>query len=174
MHAIIEITAPRQSAPIELTVGVTPTPFGSAVLCWDALGVRQLGLHLNPTQALEALSSQSLLQDDRVAANVLSDILNGRESSMPIVLCGTPFQREVWRALIQTERGQTMSYGELAQTLGRPTATRAVASAVAANRIGLLVPCHRVVRQDGFIGQFRWGSEIKRQLLDWEAHRSDG
>ena len=81
---------------------------------------------------------------------------------------GTPFQQKVWRALCAIPAGQTISYTQLAQSLGLPTAVRAVASACAANVLAVAIPCHRVLRSDGSISGYRWGVARKRALLDRE------
>ena len=81
---------------------------------------------------------------------------------------GTLFQREVWSALRQIPAGQTLSYGELARRIGRPQAVRAVGLANGANPVGIVVPCHRVVRTDGSLSGYRWGVERKRLLLERE------
>lgn len=81
---------------------------------------------------------------------------------------GTDFQRQVWQALLQIPSGQTVSYAELAARIGRPDATRAVANAVARNRLACVIPCHRVVRKDGSTGGYRWGTDRKRSLLERE------
>lgn len=84
---------------------------------------------------------------------------------------GTAFQRTVWRGLLEVGWGKRISYGALAGMLGRPRAVRAVASAVAANPIALLIPCHRIVRADGQVGGYRWGRALKETLLELEAGR---
>ncbi len=83
-------------------------------------------------------------------------------------LAGTPFQRQVWEELRKIERGQTRTYAEIARALGNPRAVRAVGRACATNPVSLLVPCHRVIREDGHLGGYRWGLERKEQLLAWE------
>lgn len=88
---------------------------------------------------------------------------------MPLDLAGSVFQRQVWEALRQIPVGQTASYRDIAQQLDQPKAFRAVANACGANPIAVIVPCHRVLRQDGGLGGYRWGLERKRQLLDREA-----
>ncbi len=90
---------------------------------------------------------------------------------LPLDLRGTAFQMQVWRFLLSVREGDVLSYGELAAQIGRPKAARAVASACAANRVGILVPCHRVLRGDGNLGGYRWGPERKRALLDAERSR---
>ena len=86
-------------------------------------------------------------------------------SEPPLDLAGTPFQQEVWRALRAVPPGETTTYAELARRIGRPSAVRAVAGAVAANPLAVLVPCHRVIRSDGSLSGYRWGVVRKRELL---------
>jgi AraC family transcriptional regulator of adaptative response/methylated-DNA-[protein]-cysteine methyltransferase len=83
---------------------------------------------------------------------------------------GTPFQREVWKALCDIPVGTTASYREIAARIGRPNSSRAVGQACAANPIAPLVPCHRALRSDGALSGYRWGIERKRALLDREAN----
>ena len=87
---------------------------------------------------------------------------------LPLDLRGTAFQMKVWRFLLSVGEGEVISYGELASQIEQPRAARAVASACAANRIAVLVPCHRVLRGDGGLGGYRWGLKRKRALLDAE------
>ena len=89
---------------------------------------------------------------------------------LPIVTAGTPFQQRVWEALRQVPAGSTTTYRALAEAIGQPGAVRAVGSACGANRVAVLIPCHRAVRTDGGLGGFRWGLERKRALLDRERH----
>jgi AraC family transcriptional regulator, regulatory protein of adaptative response / methylated-DNA-[protein]-cysteine methyltransferase len=92
---------------------------------------------------------------------------------LPLDLQGTAFQFRVWKFLLAIPKGAVLSYGELARGIGAPRAVRAAASACAANRIAVLVPCHRVLRGDGGLGGYRWGLERKRALIDAErAHRA--
>jgi O-6-methylguanine DNA methyltransferase len=82
---------------------------------------------------------------------------------------GTPFQMKVWEALRKIPQGETRCYSDVAKMIGQPTATRAVASAIAKNPIALFNPCHRVIRADGSLGKFAWGPERKRALLEREG-----
>jgi AraC family transcriptional regulator of adaptative response/methylated-DNA-[protein]-cysteine methyltransferase len=93
---------------------------------------------------------------------------SGPRPDLALDLRGTAFQIRVWRFLLQIPQGDVVSYGELAAGIGAPTAVRAAASACAANRIAVLVPCHRVLRGDGSLGGYRWGLERKRALIDRE------
>ena len=89
--------------------------------------------------------------------------------NLPLDVRGTAFQRRVWQALQAIPVGQTISYSEIARSIGAPKAVRAVASACAANNIAVAIPCHRVVRHDGDISGYAWGVERKRELIAREA-----
>ncbi|WP_336368599.1 methylated-DNA--[protein]-cysteine S-methyltransferase [Marinobacter sp. C2H3] len=105
----------------------------------------------------------------RVAQSLEQD---STDASLPLDLRGTPFQQSVWRSLQDIPAGTTVSYASLARKLGKPRAVRAVAGACAANRVAVLVPCHRVVRSDGGLSGYRWGVERKQALLAQEARAS--
>jgi AraC family transcriptional regulator of adaptative response/methylated-DNA-[protein]-cysteine methyltransferase len=105
------------------------------------------------------------------------DALNGYiqnkqpRPELPLDLKGTAFQIKVWEFLLSLRDGDVISYSELAQAIDKPRAVRAAASACAANKIAVLVPCHRILRGDGGLGGYRWGLERKRALLDAERSR---
>lgn len=88
---------------------------------------------------------------------------------LPLDVRGTAFQERVWRALTKIRAGETTTYMELAQRIGKPKAVRAVASACAANSLAVAIPCHRVVQKSGSLAGYRWGVERKRQLLERES-----
>jgi AraC family transcriptional regulator of adaptative response/methylated-DNA-[protein]-cysteine methyltransferase len=96
---------------------------------------------------------------------------NSPRPELPLDLRGTAFQVRVWRFLLRVPEGDVVSYGEVAQGIGAPKAVRAAASACAANKIAVLIPCHRVLRGDGGLGAYRWGIERKRALIDAERSR---
>ncbi|MEA2828728.1 MAG: AraC family transcriptional regulator [Actinomycetota bacterium] len=89
--------------------------------------------------------------------------------NLPLDVRGTAFQQRVWQALRAIPAGRTATYGEIAATIGAPTAVRAVAAACAANQLAVAIPCHRVVRTDGSLSGYRWGVDRKRLLLEREA-----
>lgn len=97
--------------------------------------------------------------------------LEGRAShlDLPLDIRATAFQQRVWAALRKIPCGATRSYHAVAKAIGQPSATRAVARACATNPVAIAIPCHRVVREDGKLGGYRWGIERKRQLLEREA-----
>ena len=91
---------------------------------------------------------------------------------LPLDLQATAFQRRVWQELQRIPRGRTRTYSQVARALGRPKAVRAVARACATNPVSVVVPCHRVVRQDGSLAGYRWGLSRKEQLLASERSAS--
>jgi AraC family transcriptional regulator, regulatory protein of adaptative response / methylated-DNA-[protein]-cysteine methyltransferase len=93
---------------------------------------------------------------------------------LPLDLRGTPFQQRVWAELRRIPYGETRSYTQMAQALGMPNAVRAAAHANACNPVSLIVPCHRVLRQDGSLGGYRWGLDRKKKLLERERKLMSG
>lgn len=93
--------------------------------------------------------------------------------TLPLDLRGTAFQLQVWQALREIPTGETVSYQELAKKLGKPNAVRAVASACGANKLAIVIPCHRVVRSDGALSGYRWGMARKAQLLQRERNKEE-
>lgn len=114
-------------------------------------------------------ADRSIVRVPGAFANICDALFSARPVAPALDLDGSAFQVDVWTALRQIGRGETVSYRSLARRIGRPKATRAVANAVARNRIAVLVPCHRVIRSDGSLGKYRWGAERKAALLDWEC-----
>lgn len=112
----------------------------------------------------------TLVRDDEGLSEVAS-VLDGatrgvgNATRLPLDLAGTAFQIRVWEALRAIPSGETRTYSEVAEEIGMPRAVRAVASACAANEAALAIPCHRVIRRDGSLGGYRWGTEVKEALL---------
>lgn len=111
--------------------------------------------------------------DDIILASYLGLVQQYIESpsdrlDLPLDIQGTAFQKRVWQALQTVPTGIQLSYSELANMIGQPTAIRAVASACAANLLALAIPCHRIVKKDGSVSGYRWGVARKQRLLDME------
>lgn len=107
---------------------------------------------------------------ERVVAEVVGFVEHPRLGlDLPLDIRGTAFQQRVWQALREIPVGTTVSYSEVAQRIGAPRSVRAVAHAVASNRLAVAIPCHRVVRNDGALAGYRWGVERKRALIEREA-----
>ena|SRR5690554_276626 len=153
------------------TVLVAQTPKG---VCALFMGEDSEALE----SALRELYPNARRADARHASpnvkGILSEVIAfidapAQELDIALDLHGTDFQRRVWQALRQVPLGQRATYAEIARAIGRPTASRAVAGACAANRVSLAVPCHRIVRSDGGLSGYRWGVARKRALLEREA-----
>jgi len=115
----------------------------------------------------------TLARGDRQLVGLAESIFEpGLRVRPDLHLSGTDFQIAVWNSLYQIPLGGTASYQAVAEAIGRPRAVRAVANAVASNRLAYLVPCHRVVRSNGALGGYRWGVALKSALLDWETAES--
>jgi AraC family transcriptional regulator of adaptative response/methylated-DNA-[protein]-cysteine methyltransferase len=153
------------------------SPLGRVLVAVTTDGVCAIMLGDDEASLLGALRRQepgaSLAANDpdaRALADAIATYIAGRGPSPATALDqrGTPFQRRVWAALVEVPESATVTYTELASRIGSPAAYRAVANACGANRIAVLVPCHRAVRADGGPGGYRWGVERKRALLECE------
>jgi AraC family transcriptional regulator of adaptative response/methylated-DNA-[protein]-cysteine methyltransferase len=114
-----------------------------------------------------------LLEDENETGSICHQIFDvtpkGGRTPFHLFLRGTNFQLKVWQALLTIPSGRLTSYGDLAAKIRAPKAQRAVGSAVGANPIAYLIPCHRVIRSLGVIGDYRWGTERKQAMIAWET-----
>lgn len=168
-------------AGLAICHGFAPSPFGPALVAWTGRGICHLAFCSGDEPArlaeLAGLWPRATLQrDDAQAAELMKRIFPGSAPASPLhlLLRGTNFQIKVWEALLRCPPGRLLSYGELARRAGAPAAPRAVGSALAANTIGFLIPCHRVIRDSGEVNHYRWGSERKLAMLGWEAAQAEG
>lgn len=141
-------------AGVTLGWGQADTPFGTALVGWTPRGLCYLAF-----------------LDGDAAQRLLDQVFPGtpQPGRLHLLLRGTNFQLKVWEALLRLPPGRRVSYTQLAALAGTPKAQRAVGSALAANAIAYLIPCHRVIRESGDSGQYRWGGERKVAMLAWEA-----
>ncbi len=164
---------------LRLAYGWHASPFGDCLIIASERGVCGLGFADNGGRddALASLGSQldrAELAEDPGATAHYADLAFGRASgNLHLVLRGTPFQIQVWRALLRIPPGDAVSYSQIANVIGRPTARRAVGQACGANPIPWLIPCHRVLRADGAIWGYRWGDRRKQLMLAWEAAKAE-
>jgi len=161
---------------VKIRYGKTSTPFGTALIGWTSRGICNLAFcegdaEQEKQKLISQWSAASLLHDDEEASRMSRRIFqsNPQREKLHLVLSGTNFQIKVWEALLNIGSSQLISYGMLARLAGSPKAQRAVGSAVAANKIGFLIPCHRVIREGGEVGQYRWGSNRKIAIQAWDA-----
>ena len=169
----------RMGADLEIRHGVCPTPFGDALVLVTERGIA--GLEFVGDDGAAALERArehwplSRLVSDRAAAMRAVEGLFDRAAGAHthLLLKGTNFQIKVWTAMLSVPAGRLISYGELARDLGRPKAAQAIGRALSANPVGFLVPCHRVIRATGALGDYRWGHVRRRALLAWEAAQAE-
>jgi len=155
-----------------IDAGFVETPFGCCCIGNGPHGVCFLEfVGKDERSALTAAWPQAQVRwNDAVAEEIASGMFQtGSQMQLKALVRGTPFQLRVWRALIRIPAGCVVSYGQLAEAVGNPGAARAVGTAVGANPLAYLIPCHRVIRETGVIGQYRWGHERKRVMLGWEG-----
>src|ERR1700722_15396156 len=162
-----------------ITIGFADSPFGRCLVGESHRGLCHLSFmdSNDKSAALAEVKSEwprAKLQRDDIAASKLANRIfyptTVRNSQIPLraFVRGTPFQVRVWRALLQVQRGTLVSYGGLAAAVDQPTAARAVGSAVGQNALAYLIPCHRVIRETGVLGDYRWGKIRKRAIIAWE------
>lgn len=133
------------------------------------IGNVRISCKFNAVNEVEFIERRNYFKPTTIP-KALQSVLRGNQFDEVRVLLprGTEFQQLVWEILLQVPFGQTVSYGAIAESLGGKTMARAVGSAVAANPLAILIPCHRVLPANGATGQYRWGEERKKSLLDWE------
>lgn len=170
-----------RAAGLEIRWAVHATPFGEACFALTSRGLAGLSfVDGDAAKALEDLRMRwpgAVLRHDpaatRPAAAELEARLRGQAPKpLALLLKGSPFQLRVWEALLRVPDGAVVSYGQLAEAAGAPGASRAVGTALASNPIGVLIPCHRVIRGTGALGEYRWGTSRKRALLALESARN--
>ncbi|NJL98301.1 MAG: methylated-DNA--[protein]-cysteine S-methyltransferase [Synechococcaceae cyanobacterium SM2_3_2] len=166
---------------LTIEYGIHATPLGDCLIATTARGVCKLdfGDPVHPGAAQHHLREewpQAEIVHNQQATQAISDrILQPLATQLdPLVLWvkGTNFQIQVWRALLNLPFGGLTTYQDLAIVMGRPSAARAVGTALGRNPVGYFIPCHRVIRASGELGGFRWGVERKSVLLGWEASHS--
>ncbi len=164
----------------DVRFAVADTSLGALLVAESDKGICAVALGDDPDTLVRDLQDRfpkaRLIGDDDVFQRRVAEVVGlvehpGRGVELPLDIRGTAFQQKVWAALRRIPAGQTLSYAELAERIGDPKAVRAVAGACAANSLALLVPCHRIVRTDGALSGYRWGTERKRVLLQRESGR---
>ena len=168
-----------------MAAGFADTPFGECLIGRSPRGICHLSfVGEGREDALRNLRVQwprAVIERDDGTAHGLAAQMFVRGTApaaragapvLRLMVRGSTFQVRVWRALLSIPAGTLASYGGLASALGSPSAARAVGSAVAKNDIAFLIPCHRVIRETGVVGEYRWGHERKRAMLAWEGSRA--
>lgn len=158
---------------VKIRFGFGASPLGKVLIAASKRGVCHLAFVEggNEKQALIELKEKwpnAEFKEDKATASRLASAVFSKRKRMRVALQGTPFQLKVWQALLNIPPGHVLTYRDIAQSIGRPNSARAVGTAVAQNTVGFLIPCHRVIRETGVIGEYRWGTDRKKALLAWE------
>jgi len=166
-----------------ITAGFAESPFGTCLIAESPRGV----CHLSFVDSKSRRGGEATIRadwphvriewDDAPPSRVAATLFHESEASDPqptlrALVRGTAFQVRVWRALLDVPRGAMTSYGRIADAVCSRAAARAVGAAVGSNRLAYLIPCHRVIRETGVVGDYRWGTERKRAMIAWESART--
>jgi AraC family transcriptional regulator of adaptative response/methylated-DNA-[protein]-cysteine methyltransferase len=172
----------RGGSDLVIYYGFYASPFGTCLIGATARGICHLAFldEDKRVPAIEELRSawpNAKLREDIRAVSKAGEAIfrsgtNRRNQDISVFLSGTRFQLKVWEAVLRIPPGFVLSYGDIGKALGIPGAARAVGTALARNPVAYLIPCHRVIRETGIIGDYRWGSSRKRAMLAWERGSS--
>ncbi len=165
---------------VKITYGYGNTPFGKALIGFTKRGVSYLGFIDNLNENKEQLFNRfkeiwekaDLLENDKQAQEYLNKIFIDKKK-FDLYVKGTNFQINIWKALLNIPTGTIATYQDIAKSINKPKAVRAVASAISSNHIGYLIPCHRVLAKSGAMSGYRWGIERKKILVAYEAIKKD-
>lgn len=167
-------------AGVDMVWGAAPSPFGTAVVTMTEYGISGIGFADAETTVDDAFldlarrwpMARFTRDDQRIApevAKIFTPEKWSAEQPVKLVLIGTNFEVQVWQTLLKIPVGQAATYSAVAQSVGRPKASRAVGAAVGRNPISFVIPCHRVVGSSGALTGYHWGVPRKRAILGWEA-----
>jgi len=171
----------QQGEGLSIFFGIHSTPFGQTFIAVTARGICQLIFIDKQTkyQLVQNLKQvwplAELIEDLEQTVVIVEQLFSpepSNEKPLSLWVKGTNFQINVWRALLKIPEGELQSYKNIAQQIGKPKATRAVGTAIGANPIALIIPCHRVIRQSGELGGYRWGLSRKHAMIAREAMKN--
>ena len=176
-------TYSRGGRGVDISYTITTSPMGHLLVAVTERGVCAVRMADSDAELENDLRQEfpnaGLKRDDSALRESVQKILDHLEKNeprldLPLDIKATAFQRQVWDHLRAIPYGQTVSYGDVAKALGKPGAVRAVGRACATNPVALVIPCHRVVREDKTLGGYRWGLDRKKKLLDHERRAHKG
>ncbi len=172
----------KMGAGLNIDYGFCTSPFGECLMAITQRGICHLGFIQkdNKSDALQQLfetwPGAEFSENSKSIEPFLNQIFNldktKKSRQFNLLIRGTNFQINVWKALLRIPSGNVASYQDIAEYIGRPKAFRAVASAIAINPVAYLIPCHRVISKSGKIHQYRWGSSRKKMIVGREAART--
>lgn len=169
----------QKGGQLQLKYSINSCQFGNYIIASSDKGICYLHFYQDEATAITELQqawpkATLVYTSDTQHEQVQAFFQNTapQNTRIKLHLQGTPFQLKVWEALLRIPEGYLTSYSSLAQQIGQPTASRAVGTAIGSNPVAFLIPCHRVIKSVGGIGEYRWGSERKMAIIGWEAARN--
>ncbi len=196
LFTTLEAVTPQEyklrGSGIQIEFGFHQTPFGNCLIgvtergvCWlSFFNVDDDGRH--ELESMKAHWHNSVFhQDQGLTKNFVESIFNRNNAGLPagkagaqrklhLFVKGTNFQIKVWEALLRIPMGDVTTYQQIAEKISNPKAMQAVGSAVGSNHIAYLIPCHRVIRKDGILGEYRWEATRKKSIIGWEMAKASG
>ena len=159
---------------MRLRWGWAPTPFGKGLFVMAERGLAGLAFSDGDDEATFAdmhrrFPAADWRRDDEAAQATAIHAFTGGEGPLPVVLIGSPYHVQVWKALLRIPAGETATYGQVACWAGKPRAFQATGGAIGANPISLLIPCHRAIGKSGKLTGYHWGLARKAAILGMEA-----
>lgn len=171
----------ERGSGIHIQYGFHHSPFGNCLIgitergiCWLSF----LAVDEDQKNAIEEMKlywHNSVFHEDRKLTKAFIDEIfhKAPQQKLHLFVKGTNFQIKVWEALLRIPTGEVTTYQDIARSIQNPNAVQAVGSAVGSNHIAYLIPCHRVIRKDGVLGQYRWSSARKKSMIGWEMAQID-
>jgi AraC family transcriptional regulator, regulatory protein of adaptative response / methylated-DNA-[protein]-cysteine methyltransferase len=189
LFTTLEAVTPQEykqhGAGIRIEYGIHGTPFGACLIgvtdrgiCWLSF----LQTDEDPRREIELMKGHwhnSTFHQDQALTSVFVEKIfdqniSGKGEKLHVFVKGTNFQLKVWEALLKIPMGEVTTYQNIAGSIQSPKAMQAVGSAVGSNHIAYLIPCHRVIRKDGILGEYRWSSARKKSIIGWEMAKQQG
>lgn len=189
LFTTLEAVTPQEyklnGSGIEVQYGFHETPFGTALVgltergvCWFSF-LQEDGTHPRELETMKEHWNQSVFRQNQERTNeVIQSVFGEHDPLSPkklhLFVKGTNFQIKVWEALLRLPMGAVTTYQGIAEQINNPKAMQAVGSAVGSNHIAYLIPCHRVIRKDGVLGEYRWSAARKKSIIGWEMAKTVG
>ncbi len=172
----------KKGLGLTINYGFHETPFGLCALFTTEKGILEMSFIENGTEIDEIIRLKNefpeadYIKNEEITQLIIDEVFSLDEKNIgqkpiQLLLRGTNFQIKVWEALLKLQIGQLACYEDIATEIGQITAQRAVGSAIGANHIAFIIPCHRVIQKVGTSGNYRWGSVRKRAMIGWEASK---
>lgn len=189
LFTTLEAVTPQEykerGSGIRVEYGIHETPFGTCLIgvtergiCWLSFITTDEDPRIELEKMKEHWHNSVFHQNQNLTLTFVHSIFNRKDAEAPrklhLFVKGTNFQIKVWEALLRIPMGDVTTYQGIAQQIQSPKAMQAVGSAVGSNNIAYLIPCHRVIRKDGILGEYRWSSARKKSIIGWEMAKASG